>query len=124
MSLKTLKPVFIALILSAVCSVLANMFIPGIYSGTWYVSLIFHVLISVLIQLLLFKKSEDQKEYINKIMFSSMGRLLVCMFGLLIYKLIDKANFTQFAVHFMIHYILFTIFEIAYLLKFIKTRKP
>jgi hypothetical protein len=77
MSLKTLRPVIIALILSVVGSLLGNMFSPGTYSGSWYISLIFHLLISFLIQLLLFKKGGDQKEYINKIMFSSMGRLLV-----------------------------------------------
>ena len=121
MSLKTSKPVIIALILSVAGSILGNMF-PGVYSVFWYISLLFHLFISLLIQLLLFKKGGDQKDYIYKIMFSSMGRLLACMFGLLIYKIFDKENFTQFALHFLLHYILFTIFEIAYLLKFIKTQ--
>ena len=124
MSRKTLKPVIIALILSVIGSVIMNLVSSFTYSKLWFISLIFHVLVSFLIQLLLFKKSDDQKDYINKIMFTSMGRLLACMFGLLIYKVFDKANFTHFALHFMLHYILFTAFEIAYLLKFIKNPKP
>jgi hypothetical protein len=118
-----LKPILISAILSLAGSLLMNMFSFGTYSEFWYVSLLFHILISFLLQLLLFRKTADQRDYTFKIMFSSMGRLLVCMVGLLIYKFADKDNFTQFALHFMLHYILFTVFEIAYLLKFIKTPK-
>jgi hypothetical protein len=92
-------------------------------SSTWFISIGFHLLISFLLYLLLFRKTGDPRDYTFKIMFTSMGRLLVCMISLLIYKVCDKQNFTHFAVHFMLHYILFTVFEIAYLLKFIKAPK-
>ena len=117
------KPVIISLVLSVAGSLLMNKIFPGLNSSFWYLSLIFHLIVSFLIMLLLFRKSGDQRDYTFMLMFASMGRLLVCMFGLLIYKLCDKQNFTQFALHFMLHYILFTVFEIASLLKFIKTPK-
>jgi len=123
MSLKNLKPVGIALVLSLAVSILVNMLFTAAYSGHWYFSILFHVLISILIQLLMLKKADDQKDYVFRIMFVSMGRLLLCMIALLVYKLALRQNFTQFAVHFMLHYILFTVFEIAYLLKFIKAPK-
>lgn len=123
MSLKSLKPVFFSILLSLGGSLLMNMFSFGTYSDYWYVSLLFHISISFLILLLLFRKTNDQRDYTFRIMFASMGRLLLCMIGLLIYKVIDKQNFTQFALHFVLHYILFTVFEIASLLKFIKTPK-
>ena len=124
MFLKTYKTILISAFLSCVISLALN-FIPlvFIYSKFWYASTAFHVFISLLAHLLLFRKAGDPRDYTFKIMFSSMGRLLLCMIGLLIYKICDKQNFTQFALHFMLHYILFTVFEIAYLLKFIKIQK-
>lgn len=121
MSFKNFKPLLIALLLSLGGSLLMNLFSLGTYSKFWFVSLLFHSFISFLIILLMFRKSGDQRDYVFKIMFSSMGRLLCCMVALLIYRVSDKENFTQFALHFGLHYILFTIFEMASLLKFIKT---
>ncbi len=123
MSFKNLKPLLIALVLSLGGSLLMNMFSFGTYSQFWYVSLLFHCLVSFLIILLMLRRSGDQQDYLFKIMFSSMGRLLCCMVALLIYRVSDKENFTQFALHFGLHYILFTVFEMASLLKFIKTPK-
>lgn len=116
------KVIGISAILSAILSLLFNFFSIAA-SSTWLVSFGFHILVSALLYLLLFRKTDDQRDYTNKIMFSSMGRLLMCMICLLIYKVSDPLNFTHFAVHFLLHYILFTVFEIAYLLKFIKTPK-
>ena len=122
MQLNIFKVIGISTLLSAAISLLLNFLSLG-HSSTWYISILFHLFISVLLYLVLFRKPGDPRDYTFKIMFTSMGRLLVCMFGLLIYKVSDKQNFPHFAVHFLIHYILFTIFEIAYLLKFIKTPK-
>lgn len=122
MSSSFLKIIGLSAILSAGVSVLLNVF-SLMPSSTWYISAAFHLFISVLLYLLLIRKTGDPRDYVFKIMFSSMGRLLVCMIGLLIYKVCDKLNFTHFAVHFMLHYILFTVFEIRYLLKFIKAPK-
>lgn len=123
MPFKNLKSLLIALVLSVGGSLLMNMILTVTYSKFWWVSLLFHCSISLLLQLLLFSKKGDPKDYVFKIMFSSMGRLLICMVALLIYRVSDKDNFTHFALHFGLHYILFTVFEIASLLKFIKTPK-
>ena len=123
MSLKTFKALIISLLLSLGGSMLLNMISSGTYSKFWYVSLLFHSGISILLILLLFRKAGDPKDYTFKIMFASMGRLLLCMICLLVYKVCDKDNFTQFALHFGLHYILFTVFEMASLLKFIKAPK-
>lgn len=123
MSFKTFKPLIISFALSLTGSLLMNMLSHVTFSKFWFVSLLFHSLISVLLILLLFRKAEDPKDYTFKIMFVSMGRLLLCMVCLLVYKICDKDNFTHFALHFGLHYILFTAFEMASLLKFIKNPK-
>ncbi len=117
-----LKIIGLSAILSTGISLLLN-FLSVLSSTTWYISVLFHLLLSVLLFLVLIRKIGDPRDYVFKIIFSSMGRLLVCMIGLLIYKVCDKGNFTHFAGHFMLHYILFTVFEIGYLLKFIKAPK-
>jgi hypothetical protein len=116
------KIISISTVLSVMISLLMN-FISLAAAPYWFFSAAFHLLISVLLYLVLFRNTGDPRDYTFKIMFSSMGRLLLCMVGLLIYKVCDKGNFTHFAVHFMLHYILFTVFEIRYLLKFIKAPK-
>lgn len=122
MQLNIFKVIGISTILSTGVSLLLNTLSLASLS-TWFISVAFHLLVSFLLYLLLFRKPGAASDYTFKIMFASMGRLLVCMVSLLIYKVCDKQNFTHFAVHFMLHYILFTVFEIAYLLKFIKTLK-
>lgn len=114
-------------IISALVAIIISFgigFLPfeKIQSHFWYLSVVFHVLISFLLNLVLFKKNADPKEFVFKVMFTSMGRLLLCMVGIFIYSLIDKPNFIGFSVHFMLHYIIFTILEINYLLKFVKTQ--
>lgn len=70
---------------------------------------------------IIYKKGERQsKDFIMKIMAVSMGRLLLCMVMVFVYSLANKPQALGFACHFMIQYVLFTIFELTYLLKFIK----
>lgn len=118
------KAILISVFLSSLVSLGLN-FLPDLinYTKFWYVSVLFHALSSFLLHFLLFRNSSDERDNTIKIMFASMGHLLLCMFALLIYKLSDKLNFTQFAVHFMLHYILFTVIQIRYLLTFINTKK-
>lgn len=121
---KNNKAIFISAILSSLISLALNAIFPSYtYAGFWYLSLVFHAITTFFLHKLLFNRSADQRDNTFKIMFASMGRLLLCMVALLVYKVFDKPNFTHFAVHFMLHYVLFTAYEIAYLLKFIKTQK-
>ena len=110
----------IASLLSLAFNFINNM---AIYNANWYVSVIFYLLVSILINTILFRKKVDPKEFVLKIMLTSMLRLVIYMFGIFIYRLIDKSGFTSFVVHFMTHYILFTVIEIAYLLRYSKTQK-
>lgn|SRR5574343_109765 len=122
MNSKLYKTLLIAFILSVVISFVLNA-IPfdQMKSTAWYFSILFHVLISLGLLAILFRKNDDPKDMVNKIMFTSMGRLLFCMIGIFIYSLIDKPHFFPFAIHFMLHYIIFTILEIKTFLKYIKS---
>lgn len=115
--------ILISSISAAVISLLLNLLpYEATYSKLWIISVTFHVLISLALNAILFRKNDDPKDFVNKIMFTSMGRLLFCMFGVFIYSLVDKPHFMGFAVHFMLHYLIYTVLEINYLLKYIKTQ--
>lgn len=123
MNLKTVKIIAISAAISVIVSVGMNYLpIEKIYSDVWWFSIIFHLLISVVLNIVLLGKKVSPEDFVNKIMFTSIGRLLVCMIGVFIYSLIDKAHFTGFAIHFMLHYLVFTILEIKSLLNHVKSK--
>jgi hypothetical protein len=112
-----------ALLASALSFFLNDLKILG-GSDHWFISVLFFFMTALLLNLILFRKDTDPKEFIFKIMITSMLRLLLCMIGVFIYSLVNKAGLRGFVLHFMLHYILFTVFEIAYLLRFAKNNKP
>jgi len=124
MSIKPYSAILIASGISIVISAGINMLpLPAVISSTWWISILFHVLISLLLNLIMLRKTEEARDMINKIMFTSMGRLLVCMVGVFIYSLIDKPSFFAFAIHFMLHYMVYTVFEITFIVKFIRSQQ-
>lgn len=66
------------------------------------------------------RKPKEPKEFIFIYLALSMGRLLLCLFFVLIYSFLNKTSSLAFACHFMIQYLLFTLFEISSLLNSIK----
>ena len=86
----------------------------------FYIAIVFFVITTVIVNVVFTKGEKQSKEFVFKIMAISMGRLLLCMIAVFIYFLADKPYALPFATHFMIQYIIFTIFELSYLLKYIK----
>lgn len=124
MVIQTLKICIISGIIAIIISLGLNSFsLEKVYANFWYISVLFHIVVSFLLNLVLFGNKAAPADFIFKIMFTSMGRLLLCMVGVFIYSLFEKATFVQFSIHFMLHYIVFAILEIIYLLKFVKLQK-
>src|ERR1700741_1181408 len=78
----------------------------------------FFALSTLGINALLTKGDKQSKEFVFKTLAMSMARLLVCMIVVFIYSLINKPQALAFTCHFMIQYIVFTLFEISFLLKY------
>lgn len=124
MFFQTLKINIISGIIAMIISLgLNSLSLEKSHADFWYISVLFHVVVSFLLRLVLFGNKSAPADFIFKIMFASMGRLLLCMVGIFIYSLFDKSTFVQFAIHFMLHYIVFAVLEIIYLLKFVKSQK-
>ena len=87
----------------------------------FWVPTIFFVIATLIVNFIIVNSEKNTKEFIFKLLVISMARLLLCMVFILVYSLIFKTNTLAFAVHFMLQYLLFTIYEIRYIIKFIKS---
>jgi hypothetical protein len=86
----------------------------------YWIPTLFFVLTTLGTNLLLTSGDKKSKEFVFKTLALSMARLLVCMIFVFVYSLINKPQALAFTCHFMIQYVLFTIFEMSFLLKYIK----
>jgi len=95
--------------------------LPGLFNApTWWIAPLFFVVTTLASHFILTRGDKASKEFVQKVMASSVGRLLLSMIIVLIYSKLDKPHGMAFAFHFMLQYVLFTIFEIAYLLRYLK----
>lgn len=81
---------------------------------------IFFIVTTLLVNLVLTNSEKGTKEFVFKTLALSMARLLLCMVFVLVYSLINKPLALSFTSHFMLQYVIFTVFEIVFLLKYIK----
>jgi hypothetical protein len=87
----------------------------------YWIPTLFFVLTTVGANLLLTAGDKQSKEFVFKTLALSMARLLVCMIVVFVYSLINKEQALAFTCHFMVQYVIFTIFEMSFLLKYIKS---
>ena len=97
--------------------------IDTIYFKTnhYWIPTLFFALTTVGANLLLTAGDKQSKEFVFKTLALSMARLLICMIVVFAYSLINKEQALAFTCHFMVQYVIFTIFEMSFLLKYIKT---
>lgn len=86
----------------------------------FWIPTIFFALSTLGINSLLTKGDRQSKEFVFKTLAMSMARLLACMIFVFIYSLINKPQALAFTCHFMVQYLIFTVFEISFLLKYVK----
>ncbi len=86
----------------------------------FWIPTLFFALATLGTNALLTKGDKQSKEFVFKTLAMSMARLLVCMIFVFIYSLINKPQALAFTCHFMVQYVLFTVFEMSFLLKYIK----
>ncbi len=89
-------------------------------SSNFWIPTLFFFITTLGISFLVTSGEKESKEFIFKTLAMTMARLLLCMVFVFIYSLINKADALAFTCHFMVQYVFFTIFEISYLLKYIK----
>ena len=99
---------------------LSQLQTPYFNTSHFWMPTLFFALATLGTNALLTKGDKKSKEFVFKTLAMSMARLLVCMIFVFIYSLVNKPQALAFTCHFMIQYILFTVFEMSALLKYIK----
>lgn len=89
-------------------------------TSNFWIPTLFFAITTLGANALLTKGDKESKEFVFKTLALSMARLLLCMIFVFVYSLINKSQALAFTCHFMIQYVLFTIFEMSFLLKYIK----
>lgn len=96
--------------------------VPSQYLSTthFWIPTLFFAITTIGANVLLTMGDKHSKEFVFKSLAMTMARLLVCMIFIFVYSLINKSDVLAFSCHFMIQYVVFTIFEMSSLLKYIK----
>ena len=96
--------------------------VPSVYLTTtrFWIPTAFFAVTTFGINAVLTRGDKNSKEFAFKTLAMSMARLLVCLILVLIYSRVSKSDSLAFACHFMLQYLVFTVFEISFLLKYIK----
>jgi hypothetical protein len=111
---------FITIISFVLSFLLAQLNSRYFFTSHFWVPTVFFSITTLIVNLIVQNSEKNTKEFIFKLLIISMARLLLCMVFILVYSLLFKTNTLAFAVHFMLQYFLFTIYEVSYMIKFIK----
>jgi len=119
-----IKPLLAAIAASAIASqLILYVFAQAPQNFHWAYSIGFHLLVALVLGILAVV-DPNPKTLASNLLSVSLGRLLICGIAFLIYKLNFPNQQKWFMVHFMIHYVLFTFFEIVFLLKIVNQKSP
>jgi hypothetical protein len=112
----------IPFILSMAVSLLLNSY-SKISAEKWLYSLAFFTVIGLIFNIIYAQKA-GTKIFTQLLLVAIVIKLLLGLTAVIVYSFIDKTGFFSFSIQFILHYILFTIFEIRYLLFLIKIHPP
>jgi len=116
---KGLLTLLICALLSTLISLGINHFFTP--SPNWWYSIIFYLGVFAAMNIIFSLKSSPAS-HAETVFGTIMVKTILLLFTVFLYSLYDKAGLKAFSVHFIAHYILFTVFEIRYLLGVIKNK--
>ncbi|MCC6372279.1 MAG: hypothetical protein IT236_14850 [Bacteroidia bacterium] len=112
-----LIPTILAILVSQGLIVFAKL-----NSNFWAASIIYHSLFCFVLNLIYVAK-KNSEDFTGLLMTGVAIKLLLAFFIIFLFSFFSHTTFFAFSVHFVLHYILFTIFEIRYLLYLINYNK-
>jgi hypothetical protein len=120
MKLKSLSAILISIGLSFIYSFILSLQLKQ-QSLAWWHSLVFFTGLFIVLNLLYFIKT-DVRTFTGILLASGVIKFLLSCILVLIYFFTLKGGFFAFFLHFIGHYVLFTVFEMRYLLQLIKNQ--
>jgi hypothetical protein len=122
---KALIPNFVSIILPCVFAVIISTLLNDhtqLHTNHWHFGLAYFIVLTFILNLV-YAKQAGSENFTQLMIAAIVIKLLLALVTILVYSLVfEKKVFLGFAVHFILQYILFTIFEIRYLLQLIKTQ--
>jgi hypothetical protein len=91
-----------------------------LHSKHWHFGLAYFMLLTFILNLI-YARQAGSENFTQLMITAIVIKFLMALVIILIYSF-QKKDFFAFAIHFIMQYILFTIFEIRYLLQLIKTQ--
>lgn len=119
MFLKNLLAVIVPSVLAIILSLTLNHY-HILVSPHWYYG-VFVLCGFCLIMNSVYAYHAGSESFTQLLIAGIVIKLLFALVVILIYSFIDKQGFFNFSLHFIIQYVLFTVFEIRYLLHIVKT---
>lgn len=118
---KNLVSVFIPMCLTAAISFTLN-FNSGLYNNLWFYSIIYFAIFCFGFNLI-YEAKKNNPDFTGILIVGIVVKLLMAFVIVFLCSILAHAIFFAFSIHFIIQYVLFTIFEIRYLLYLIKYNK-
>jgi len=115
---KNLMAVLIPALLVCLLSLSLNTY-TSIHSLNWYLGLSALLLFSFILNLI-YASQAGSENFTQLLIVAIVIKLLLALSAIVWYSFIDKAGFFNFSIHFILMYVLFTIFEIRYVLYLLK----
>ncbi len=119
--LKGFKSIAISLVLGLITSIAFN-YSNLFYAKNWWWSLLLFLAMYISLNILNNTKSNPESAT-DKLLGAIWVKTILLLFAIFLYSLVDKKGLFHFSMHFIAHYILFTVFEIRYLLSKIKNEQ-
>ena len=85
-------------------------------------SVLFYALVFLILNVV-YNLKRNEGEFTQLLLATIIVKLLLALTLILVYKVIDPSHVFNFAMHFLIHYLVFTVFEMYYILKLIKSKQ-
>jgi hypothetical protein len=114
-----LKKLFLFSLIVVIADYCWNNFIQVQYTihNIWIIPAFF-ISLTLLLHYYIIKASKgNQNNFIRFYLGMTALKMMLCVIAVVAYCLIDRPNAMGFALMFMIHYLLFTVFEVASLMK-------
>ena len=94
----------------------SNMFIPHV----WFIFSFFFLITMIFHLLTMMSAKKKPQNFIRFYMGSTALRMMLCLIVIVAYRFVNKPTLIPFALAFIAHYFLFTIFEVTMLLRHLR----
>lgn len=116
---------FLLSLILAMLQFVAGFFLPEDFiNPAWPFMILFFVLINYGMFYYMVKATQKRfSRFVNYFMIMTMAKLFLLLLIIILYALLNPAEVWSFVITFFIYYMVYTIFEVAYFLRYIEANK-